>query len=454
MPRYARCLIYAVLLLCAATTWAQSSSSPANEWTGTDSQKIWGLMTVYSEVKYTFPHFDSRPDLDWDTTVQEYIPRVIGADDMGAYYQVLDELVALLDDGHTAIEAPWGDLKPGYDTVPLEVRILNDHFYVDRIGGGAELADQGVEPGAEILSVEGIPVAEHFADYVLRYHTSNTKQSNEALGTVYMFYGPAEKTVTMKLQDLDGKIHDVTLTRDALNGASPFLTRRLENYFLAKTIKTRMLPGGIQYVDIPTFQKEQVGTDFIDLIDSLDESVVKGMIIDLRYNTGGSNAVSEPMAACLIDQTVSSPIMKYRTFCGACDAWGHEPTWDTVYNEIAPRVGKRFQGPLVVLTGGLSASASEDFIIEVTAGDRATLIGQTTAGSSGHGLKSSLPGGGTLFVSTFTASVPGGDDFVGVGIAPHMVVEPTREDLAAGRDPVLEYAVEFLQGKTETDNRR
>jgi hypothetical protein len=129
VTRNASCLICALLLFCAATTWAQSSSSPANEWTGTDAQKIWGLMTVYSEVKYTFPHFDSRPDFDWDRTVQEYIPRVVAAEDMGAYYRVLDELVALLDDGHTWINAPWGDLIPGYDAVPIEVRILNDHFY-------------------------------------------------------------------------------------------------------------------------------------------------------------------------------------------------------------------------------------------------------------------------------------------------------------------------------------
>ncbi len=353
MTIFYRVLIGLVFLACATSAMAQPAPDKSTAWTGSETQKIWGLMTVYSEAKYTFPHFDSMPDLDWDKAVQEYIPRVLAAENMDAYYQVLFELVALLKDGHTNIIAPWGHLKPGYDMLPIEVRILNNHFYVDRIGASAELTDQDIKPGAEILAVEGIPVGRYFADNVLRYHADNTKQQEEALLTVYLFYGPAEQKVPLEIQDPGGDIHNVTITRNALSGDSPFMTRMLTNALVAETIKTSTLPGSIQYVEIPNFEHEQVGADFIALIDDLNENTVKGMIIDVRYNTGGSNAISEPMVACLINQAVSSPIMKYRTFCGARVAWGHEPVWDTFSKEIAPREGKRFLGPLVILTGGL-----------------------------------------------------------------------------------------------------
>ncbi len=128
----------AVLFLAG---YAPVEAEDENEWSGSIDQKIWGLMTVWAEVKYTFPHFDRMPGLDWDRTVREYIPRIIASEDMDAYYEVLSELVALLKDGHTTVLPPWGHLKPGHDMAPIEVRVLDDRFYVDRVGDRTELAD-------------------------------------------------------------------------------------------------------------------------------------------------------------------------------------------------------------------------------------------------------------------------------------------------------------------------
>jgi carboxyl-terminal processing protease len=225
----------------------------------------------------------------------------------------------------------------------------------------------------------------------------------------------------------------------------PFMTRMLRNTFAGPTIRTRMLPEGILYVDIPNFEHAQAAEDFVKLIDELDEEQIEGMIIDLRYNTGGASSIVEPMVACLIDAPVTSPIMKFRHFIGAYEAWGNEQVWDTSSYQIEPRDGRRYAGPLVVLTGGLTSSSSEDFAIEMKVSGRARLVGQTTGGSAGNGLQSTLPGGGTLRVATFTALVPDGDEYVGIGIKPDIEIQPTREDLAAGRDVVLEKAVEFLK---------
>lgn len=444
MKRYLRSIFCAAFLVYVAS-WAHASSPKSDEWNGTTEQKVWGLMTVWAEVKYTFPHFDRMPDLDWDQTVQGYIPRVMAAEDMDAYYEVLFELVALLKDGHTSIIPPWGYFKPGYDLAPIEVCVLEDHFYVDRVGDAAELADQGIRPGTEILEVEGVPVGRYFAENVLRYHSESTKQGDESLYIVYLLYGPAGEQIAVKIQQTDGAVRNVYVTRNAMSGDSPFMTRLLANAFDGPTIRTRMLDGGIQYVEIPNFEHEQVSKDFVALIDNLDESVVKGMIIDMRYNMGGSSSIVESIVACLIDKTVSSPTMKFRHFIGAYEAWGSEPVWETAVHQIQPRGGKRYLGPLVVLTGGLTHSSSEDFAIELHTGGRATLVGQTTGGSAGHGLESSLPGGGTLSVCTFTALIPGGEEYVGVGVKPDVEVWPTREDLAVGRDAVMERALGLLK---------
>jgi C-terminal processing protease CtpA/Prc len=444
MKRLSPFLVVLLVLLWATNSQAQPQTRPDSEWSGTPEEKVWGLMTVWAQVRYTFPHFDRMPPLDWDGAVQACIPRVIAAEDIDTYYEVLSELVAQLNDGHTFIIPPWGYFKPGYDLAPIEVQILSGRFYVAAARDAPDLVEQGILPGTEILEVDGVPVSKYFAEHVLRYHSENTRQGNESMLVVYLLYGPANEQPLLKIRPPVGDVREASVVRDAMSGDPPFLTRMIANAMVATTIETTMLPGDIVYVEIPNFDHDAVAADFSALIDTLDDGKVKGMIIDVRYNMGGSNAIVNSVVSSLIDDDVASPTMRFRHFIGAYEAWGKEPVWETAVNQIHPRVGKRYLGPLTILVGGLTQSSAEDLAIELRSAGRATLVGQTTAGSAGNGLVSTLPGGGTLNVSTFTALLPGGEEYVGVGVAPDVEITPTPEDLALGRDAVLERAREML----------
>ena len=99
-----------------------------------EREKLWGLMQVWAEAKFNFPFFDQVPDLDWDASVQEYIPRVIAAKDTETYFDVLMEFAAQLKDGHTAVIPPWRLVRPGWDHPPVEVQVIGDRFFVARVG--------------------------------------------------------------------------------------------------------------------------------------------------------------------------------------------------------------------------------------------------------------------------------------------------------------------------------
>jgi hypothetical protein len=89
----------------------------------TENEMIWGLMQVWAETKFNFAYFDQVPDLEWDKEVQRSIPKVLSAKDRIEYYQILRELVARLDDGHTFVmppEAIWGR----YDNPPVEFQMV------------------------------------------------------------------------------------------------------------------------------------------------------------------------------------------------------------------------------------------------------------------------------------------------------------------------------------------
>jgi C-terminal processing protease CtpA/Prc len=100
---------------------------------------------------------------------------------------------------------------------------------------------------------------------------------------------------------------------------------------------------------------------------------------------------------------------------------------------------------VIVLTSAATFSAAEDFVVAFDAMHRGTLVGETTAGSTGQPLMFKLPGGGSARICTKDDSYPDGRVFEGVGFPPQVEVSPTVSDIQEGRDAALERAIEMLR---------
>ena len=105
-----------------------------------------------------------------------------------------------------------------------------------------------------------------------------------------------------------------------------------------------------------------------------------------------------------------------------------------------------FKGRVLLLIDRECTCACEDFVMPFKVTHRAQLIGETTAGTYSETRFSSFENGMMLNVSAVRHVFPDGSRFEGVGIAPDVAVETTPENLRAGRDAVLEKAIE-LAGK-------
>jgi len=92
------------------------------------------LFTVWSEAKFAFPFFDQIPDVNWDSRVEEYIPKVLATIDVESYYEVLMEFAAVLNDGHTGVNPPWCPFKPNFDYPHFEVEMIENKFIITRVG--------------------------------------------------------------------------------------------------------------------------------------------------------------------------------------------------------------------------------------------------------------------------------------------------------------------------------
>lgn len=409
----------------------------------TENEMVWGLMQVWAETKFNFAYFDQVPDLEWDKEVQRSISKVLSAKDHIEYYQILRELVARLDDGHTFIMPPEA-INGAYDNPPVEFQMVEGKAVLCRVGDTREIRDAGLRPGMELLTVgDGIPVWEYFRENVAKYFQGGTEQWTKALGLFLLLNGPKDSTVNLQFRDPEGTVKEVELKRNSRNDDGSVFVHWLMGH--QTPVEHRRVGDGLVYFRLPSFGSNKIVEEFKEAFDRLDPAHIRGMVLDLRLNSGGSSDNAYKIISKLIDGKIESSKWKTRKYLPAYRSWGQPEEWfEEKPGEISPSEGPTFTGPLVVLIGPHTVSAAEDFVVPLDYSNRALLIGSKTAGTTGNPLMVTLPGGGVFRVCTKRDSYPDGKEFVGIGIDPDIVVEPTQLDIYEGRDPALEKAVEVI----------
>lgn len=445
--RFLRYGISAYILLSLAV-FGQAAEQSNNTWDGTVEQKVMGLMTVWSEAKYNFPFFDQRPELNWDEKVREYLPRAIAAEDIDSYYDVLCEFAALLRDGHTAVNRPGGPFNPANDWPPLELQVVDRQFVVVRFEETEELKKNNIYPGLEIIEVEGVPVADYFQSHIVRFESRGTQHADEAINVYRLLLGPKNSKVQLKVKDVNGVERSIVLTRNSTtNTGETFYPRLFEWYMSNSPIEIENLDDNIVYIKIANFGSEQVLTDFVKRFDQVEWVDVAGVVLDLRFNPGGDDQFAWPIIGFFIDEPIKSLIWKSPKYVPAFISWGNEPEWEQGFildEYIQPRIGKRFSGPLAILTGHSTYSAAEDFVIPFDFSGRAILVGESTAGSTGNPRRVPLPGGGNFRVVTLRTLYPDGTDWVGTGVRPDVEVHLSQQDIYEGKTPILTKGIEVI----------
>ncbi|EPR66291.1 Peptidase, S41 family [Cyclobacterium qasimii M12-11B] len=107
-------------------------------------------------------------------------------------------------------------------------------------------------------------------------------------------------------------------------------------------------------------------------------------------------------------------------------------------------MGKTYKGKLVVLTNEFSQSQAEYTAMAFRAGDNTTVIGSTTAGADGNVSPLFLPGGLKTMISGIGVYYPNREETQRIGIVPDIEVKPSIEGIKAGRDELLERAIEII----------
>ena len=424
--------------------WAGEAFQTPYRDTLTTEEKVAGLSRLWAEAKFNFINFDLVPDLDWDSLYVATLPRAAAAPTTEAYYRVLTETVARLQDGHSNVFPPNAIADRFYSRPAFRTRLVGDAVAVTAVYDDA-LRAEGIEPGVELVAIDGEPVRAYAEAAVRPYQSASTPQDLDVRTYEYMLLAGAPGPVRLTFRDGDGEPFDRVVQRLAEDEvvASGMRARMQRPAF-----QFEMRPGNMAYVQLNSFSSPEAAEQFVAAFDEIARA--DALVLDVRNNGGGNGAVGWAILATLTDGPV--PISSWRTldYRPAYRAWGRGTQ---TYGETGlsyPADGTRhFTGPVAVLISPRTFSAAEDFAVAFDAMERGLLVGEPTGGSTGQPLSFTLPGGGSARVTTKRDTYPDGRDFVGTGVLPDVAVTSTLADLRTGQDPVLEAALDAVRSQAE-----
>ncbi|MCD6290773.1 MAG: S41 family peptidase [Anaerolineae bacterium] len=188
-------------------------------------------------------------------------------------------------------------------------------------------------------------------------------------------------------------------------------------------------PPHAGYIRISIFSERTAG-ELTDAVNDLKQHGVNRIVLDLRHNSGGLLDAAIDVASTFIRDGV----IVYERRVG-----GKEKAFTARHRPIV------FDGPMVVLVDGATASAAEIVAGALQDHGRALLFGEKTFGKGSVQLVYDLSDGSSLHVTAARWLTPKHRQIDKQGLTPNVPVKITDEDIQAKRDPVLDQALEQLR---------
>lgn len=472
---------FVALLLAMMAAHAQESVTGfnPNQKYHPDTAKRWtrAVMTELSRKHPGFYRYTSKAR--FDRVIDSTCVTLIDSLTVWEYYKKLKPLFAQIGCVHTGVMLSKDYeqyLRQSKTLLPLQVFIDSAQRL---LVAKSYLQNQNLPIGAEILSIDGQPAAEILKKLLSAVPSDGFNQSGKLLVLNHQFAQWYQTVIdfraeySIELNTPHGKVSvrvagispEVFPTREELESASE------------KQLKFR-IQEGIGILTIHSFAKSAIkrnGQNYKRFIKhtfaQLANERVSKLVIDLRYNTGGTDGNAVFLASHFFDRPfrywdrieVTEAIAKeikgtarlfYRKPVMRDGSYHWQKSWVTnefSYYEQQQPAKWSFNGKTFLLTNGLCLSSCADFVAVLSSNKKALVVGQETGGgyegnTSGMMPTAKLPPGLAMTVPLmkYTNAVAPGKNF-GRGTLPDYPIERTFEDWTNDRDPELNYVLQLIQ---------
>jgi hypothetical protein len=357
--------------------------------------------------------------------------------------------------------------------LPVRLRLLEQRLLI------TASADPQIPNNAELLSIDGRTPATLIADLIpyLRADGSNDGKrlsqldSNENGGALDrllpLLHPPGANGYTLRIRPRGGKVREIV--------AAAMTASERERLLSAAGVPAENnawrfeIEGDTAIMTLPTFAFWSGGFDWQAFLDTsfatLAERKIPNLILDLRQNEGGDDAIGRALMAQIIAKPFTIPASRAETayervpydLARFLDTWnfsffdrtgqvvrGEGRQWLLVEQDadrVVTPVAQPYRGKVALLTGPQMSSAGYIIARDVKASGAATLIGRETGGNL-RGLNGGQLAWMVLPTSGVSIDIPLISGFAKTpqpdrGVLPDITVRTRLEDAAAGIDPEM-----------------
>lgn len=379
--------------------------------TSLQEQQAATFETLWKHLQENYIYFESA-DVNWDTLHDQYLQRVQAGLTPEEFSALIEELEAELPEGSLAyqsraerIEADVADTS-SYEGIGAFVGFVEEpepHIVLLDVIEGSPAEQAGLKAHDSIFEIDGSPIL-----------------LEEGIAAVDRVRGPAGSSVTLSIQSPGESIRSVEVNRGKLNS-----TGRLRAY--------NLIGSDYGYLLFPPVGYDTLDEDVLKSLQAFTTNrTLEGLILDLRV---ASSTRGWPLEA-IYTMFFNGPMGEFYT----------RNDKQLIQVEGQDIFGSQ-EVPLVVLVGENTSGTPEILAASLQAHKRATVIGEKTPGSIEGATSYYLPDGSELFIETTSFMLPNGEDIGAQGVAPDILVETGWDEVLPDNDPVLDQAVEHLDGQ-------
>ncbi|MDD5457374.1 MAG: S41 family peptidase [Candidatus Margulisbacteria bacterium] len=229
-----------------------------------------------------------------------------------------------------------------------------------------------------------------------------------------------------KIRGPEGSKVSITIKRDTVTDNIVYTMQR-EKIEIKNIDDSQIITGNIGYLRLISFESKEATREVADALKLLKKKGMKSLILDLRNNGGGLLSNAQGIASLFLDDG----IVVY--------------TLDRNGSKLGIPVlpdKKIFDGPMIVIINGASASASEILAGAIKDYKRGKIVGTHSFGKASVQNIIPLNDGSAILLTIAKYLTPNGDNIHNVGIMPNVQIEVPSEDIKAIQQGTYVYSTD------------
>ena len=389
-----------------------------------NNEKLGNLIIMWNILQHFYPY---RNDLsaDFDKVLKELIELTLTNTKLKTK-EILEKLIHAAEDGHGYVYDLNSSLE--FRSLPIKIENVRDRFIISQ----SYYDSLKYLVGSEIITINGKPI-KTLLDSLASFRSASNSVSLTKKALNSLLVRLDSNTFEFNVVDLDNQ--------NLICYLSPTLSTSQYVEFskssFDESFQKIVVPENISYINLNNIQEKE----FIKISSSLNKVVI---LDGRKYPTG----YAKKLIGKLISNVPSTKIFLIPKI--------ELPDQENLeYDRRGWKITTELNGTdykVFYLINSKTVSYGETIASFFEYQNNATIVGQPSEGTNGNMITTFLPGNYAVNWTGMKVLKHDGSQLHGIGITPDVYVERTPEGIAAGRDEVLEKAIELATKHIETSN--